>query len=608
MTAHLLLFTLGPVQDFIAQARRTRDLWHGSHLLSELSRAAARALIAGNARLVFPALEADDPELQHCAGPLRPSGDALLSVANKLLAEVPAGVDPEALAREARQAVLDFWRDTLAAPVRLRCAGLLPRDIEAAWNEQIDTLTEINAAWAPVAADSTYREARRSVEAAIAARKSLRDFAPWQHLRGRVPKSSLDGARETVLLPPRQRQAKLAHKYRITSGEQLDAVGLVKRAGGEPGQFVPVVNIALASWLAMAEHAEPARLESLRTACKDIGISRITRNVPCAEPFRFDASIFMPGRWASVFDEQGLRDASDAEAWGEKHVRPLLEALHEPSPYVACLVADGDGMGSAINAMSSVDGHRTLSQRLATFAAEARTIVEEHRGSLVYAGGDDVLAFVPVAEALGCADSLRRRFARILADACASTPEAGKPTLSVGLGIGHCMEGMGDLLELGRAAEVAAKGARLRASGRDRNALAILVDKRSGGRRTWRARWDEWGDDPVARLRADIDVLAHGLSIGKIYEIQRTLQRLPKPTDALSESWARLLTLEVRRSLARNESGEGTLDAAQVGLDLAGSYPRIHATVAAWVSRMLIAQTFAAATPRPPARAEEDAA
>ena len=45
MSGHLLLVTIGPVQEFIAQARRTRDLWYGSHLLSELARAGARALV-----------------------------------------------------------------------------------------------------------------------------------------------------------------------------------------------------------------------------------------------------------------------------------------------------------------------------------------------------------------------------------------------------------------------------------------------------------------------------------------------------------------------------------------------------------------------------------
>jgi hypothetical protein len=40
-TQSLLLITIGPVQEFIAAARRSRDLWFGSWLLSELSKAAA---------------------------------------------------------------------------------------------------------------------------------------------------------------------------------------------------------------------------------------------------------------------------------------------------------------------------------------------------------------------------------------------------------------------------------------------------------------------------------------------------------------------------------------------------------------------------------------
>ena len=47
----LLEIAVGPVQDFIAAARRCRDLWYGSHLLSELSKAAALALFDGNATL-----------------------------------------------------------------------------------------------------------------------------------------------------------------------------------------------------------------------------------------------------------------------------------------------------------------------------------------------------------------------------------------------------------------------------------------------------------------------------------------------------------------------------------------------------------------------------
>ncbi|MCI5150049.1 MAG: hypothetical protein D3916_11790, partial [Candidatus Electrothrix sp. MAN1_4] len=37
----LISLSIGPVQDFISAALRTRDLWFGSHMLSEVSKAAA---------------------------------------------------------------------------------------------------------------------------------------------------------------------------------------------------------------------------------------------------------------------------------------------------------------------------------------------------------------------------------------------------------------------------------------------------------------------------------------------------------------------------------------------------------------------------------------
>ena len=81
-----------------------------------------------------------------------------------------------------------------------------------------DTLLEFAAAWAPFdEPNASYKKAREQVEKAITARKNLRDFEPWTKQRGNVPKSSLDGARETVLKNPKiePRDTKLARKYRI---------------------------------------------------------------------------------------------------------------------------------------------------------------------------------------------------------------------------------------------------------------------------------------------------------------------------------------------------------------------------------------------------------
>jgi len=578
MTAHLLLITLGPVQDFIAQARRTRDLWYGSHLLSELGRAAARALVDSGAKLVFPSLAAGDIQLAQCLAPLRDDNTPPQNIANKLLAEVPEGVDPQRLAEAARKAAADFWRDQVAAPVKTKCSGLLAQNIDAVWNEQIESFLEFAASWLPL---GDYAATRRQLEQAIAGRKLLRDFDPWAQGRGNVPKSSLDGARESVLLPPRQRADDLVRRYRIADGEQLDAVGLVKRAGGEPDQFVPVINVALASWLARAGQVASTELNALKTASRDAGISRVARtDLPCVSPFAFDGSVLLPSRWRSVFEEQGLQE--DPDAWGRQHVRPLFRRLDEPYPYVACLVADGDRMGRAIDSIGSAGAHRAFSMALSGFAEEARRIVEQqHRGALVYAGGDDVLAFVSLPEALACADELRTAFETAMATACASLPAAKRPTLSVGFGIGHVMESMGDLLALGRQAEREAK--------RDRNALAVLVDKRSGGTRVWRA---QWSTGPVRALTDAAALLRDRIPSRKVYEIASILTRLPGPDEATGDGWGRVLALEVKRALSRIEGAGLRPDEVGLALDPSAGYAALHAQVDAWVARLLIARTF----------------
>lgn len=592
MTAHLLLVTLGPVQEFIAQARRTRDLWYGSHLLSELSRAAARAFANGGAKLIFPSLQAGDPELQPCLAPLRPSGTPPRCIANKLLAEVPAGVDAQELARAVREAVMRYWREDVAAPVKATCAGLLAPEIDAVWTEQVGTFLEFAASWLPL---GNYAETRRRLEQAIAGRKMLRDFRSWTQGRGSVPKSSFDGARETVLAPPSSRNPGLVRKYRIADGEQLDAIGLVKRCGGEPDQFVPVINVALASWLDLANRVATSELDRLRAACDEVGISRVARSdLPCVKPFPFDASVLFPSRWRSVFEEQGI--GGDAEAWGRQHVQPLLGKVSKPYPYVACLVADGDRMGRAIGRLGSPEEHRAFSAALAGFARDARQIVEQgHRGALVYAGGDDVLAFLPLPEALSCVDELRKGFARTMASACSSIAETERPTLSVGLGVGHVMESMGDLIDLGRQAEHEAK--------RDRNALAVVVDKRSGGRRSWRA---SWSDDPAGALRKAVALLQDHLPSGKAYEIATTLARLPEPGKSSEEGWARVLAREVQRSLCRVEGGALSPEEVGLALDERAGYAVLHDLVGAWVERVLVARTFAQAMPR--ARRQEEVA
>jgi CRISPR-associated protein Cmr2 len=204
---------------------------------------------------------------------------------------------------------------------------------------------------------------------------------------------------------------------------------------------------------------------------------------------------------------------------------------------------------------------------------------------LVYAGGDDVLAFLPLPEALACAEDLRNCFATAMASA--GTNIASRPTLSIGLGVGHLLESLGDLLALGRRAERLAKDIR--------NALAVIAEKRSGNTYAWRAGWD---DGPASLLHKATELLAQRLSSRKVYEIANLLERLPKPVQGTPDSWSGVLAAEVRRALARTEAGGLTPEDVGLQLDHATDYLTLYTRVRDWVVRLLVARIFARALPR----------
>uniref|UniRef100_E6Q6Q6 Putative CRISPR-associated protein Crm2 n=1 Tax=mine drainage metagenome TaxID=410659 RepID=E6Q6Q6_9ZZZZ len=491
------------------------------------------------------------------------------------------------------------WR-RIAKKVRDECAdSLIEPNNDAAWDEQIDGFLEFNAAWLPL--DRPYKETRKTLEAMASARKNLRDFGPQsQHvtrtgkreLRVNAPKSSLDGARDSVLRSGGRRKPETTQQFRIGTSEELDAIGLVKRTGGEPNQFTPIINVALDPWLKVAKENLLKEFANLCDACKIIELAK----APAPGAFRFDASILLRDRWSAVFEEQGLkyqnaaRSVEGARQFGETHVAPLLKKMSEIFPYVACIVADGDRMGRAIDACKMPDAHRELSRALSAFAEKAGVIVKKHGGSLVYAGGDDVLAFAPVSTAVTCAAELASTFRGELAPIIALNEAA---TLSVGIGIGHVMQRMGYLLELGRDGERLAKS--------ERNSLAVVVDKRSGGRIEWSEKWE---DDPKTQLtfadNAAENIDEATFPARRIYEIKSICSRLPDSVPPQDDrDWARLLRLEVRRAISRTDIGaEGNLSKVGPKFGDDDGYVDSQRKVEHWVSRMLIARLLASATPR----------
>jgi CRISPR-associated protein Cmr2 len=391
MSTHLLALSIGPVQGFIAAARRTRDLWCGSMILSEVSKAAARAVAEAGGMLIFPALEKGDAELGR---------NSEFNVANIILAELPEEIDePDKVAEKAEAAALSRWKNEARKAVPK--AGAFVNQERC--NQQIEDVIEFYSAWAPVNGD--YQASRQRVMRLLAGRKTCRDFKP-ETIVARVPKSSLDGARDMVWKdevwksPEKFRglNRALERRLRLSEGEQLDAVGLTKRLAFGKQAYPSVSRIAADPWLrglADAAKRNPAVLkvnQELKEICEHLttcGLGPLAADrFPQFSDFPFEGTAVYRTRYKELKFEIGDDEqaANLVDKLGKK-VSDLAGKLGEPEPYLAILKADGDHMGKVISQIESPEEHREFSRMLAQFAGAADKIVKSFYGCLVYSGG-----------------------------------------------------------------------------------------------------------------------------------------------------------------------------------------------------------------------------
>jgi CRISPR-associated protein Cmr2 len=540
MPNNLMIIALGPVQEFIASARRSRDLWYGSWLLSELSKTAARTICdsCGIEALIFPT-----PLHRQALEP-----DSALNVANKIVAIVPG--PPEAVAELAADvdAAVNTHLAALAAAV-FTAIGSANLDDRTTADHQIADLAEVYWVAHPLAADlHDYAATRRYLEALLAARKTTRDF---RQLDGRAnrPKSSLDGVRESVIpaanYPDRsdtpeiwaEKARALYATYGAGPAEQLSGADVLKRVGSRDRHFPSTSHFAAAPYVQRIGSARlNARLPSLLTALREFQIQpdRVATGLPgtqlLAAGVAYDASLLFSSRLTEDVKEESRK--RDIIKLLDRFLQDLGGSVR-PQPYYALLQADGDHMGATIDALLTPNAHAQISAALNQFAARVPAIVQTYAGAAVYSGGDDVLAFLPLHTVLDCATALADAFAEELATLAGSTAPA--PTLSTGIAITHHIEPLADALRLVRTAERTAK----QVDGK--HALAIILSKRSGG--------DRLVVGPRRDLNSRLQRLitlhrSDAIPEGAAYQVEDMLVRLHRPGSVVT---APALRFEAKR-------------------------------------------------------------
>ena len=517
---HYFHFTLGPVQAFVAQARRTRDFWAGSFILSWLSSIAILAVQhqAGDAAIRFPIPDEDFLKALRNEGTKKPKQG---NVPNRFMAVVGKDFEPDLVTK----AVKDAWT-ALADKVwteDFRAADY-PAQAKRIWDDQISGFWDMQ--WAIVDDEAATNTLDRM--------KNWRSHLPpdqpglkcmmmdgWQELSGeeRPSRGGRNAFREKL-----RDAAPKGIQSDLRDGEMLCAIAYVKRRfvryfegfsckievgenqklavhGWELPSGVPSVHyLAAAHWLeklirlantdskleddlwafhkkARALTGEYGEWDSNVKCIRDAVLNKAQHRWEAlnGEVF-FESMLNNPRLWRNDPKDEATPEQAKALAGQLAQLRKMAD-LGPVTPFYAVLLMDGDELG--IN-MSEPGNQTPISNALAAFTTRVPTIVEDRSGFLVYAGGDDVLAILPMEDALDCAAELRRCYLECFE----TTPLKDKTSLSGAIEYAHAKMPLGKVLsDAHKLLDDIAK------EGRGRDAIACRVWKPGGLAVEWAMPW-----------------------------------------------------------------------------------------------------------------------
>ncbi len=460
-----------------------------------------RAVIAQKGKIVFP--NPDENYLKWLKGKGKGRPPRQGSVPNRFKAQVKANFNSkhaEQVVESVQKAWYELaelvWRQDLEAHV-----GKVQRDI---WERQIKSFWEIS--WALTDDEKASDLLDR--------RKNWRNhFAPtepgvkclvmegWQELSGIQSPNKLD----TFWQPIRNQL-----KRDLAADEHLCAIAFVKRRFARhfnekfsvtmPGGWklkgwkletgVPSVSyLAVLHWLEQVIlNEDDDKLHELHEAARELGTEygEWQTDICCIDNAyqqpkktrRIKRLTALDGR---VFFEQALlNDSLDPakQAAAQKMLTALnaLDINTQPTPFYAILLMDGDSLGKH---MSDIEKQPKISAALEKFTNNVPQVVYQHNGFLVYAGGDDVLAILPLEDAFCCATALREVYLN------AFEGSGVRSTLSGAIEFAHIKMPLTRIL---RDAHSLLDNVAKDGCGRD--AIAVRVWKQGGNAIEWAMPWE----------------------------------------------------------------------------------------------------------------------
>jgi len=483
---YLFLFSISPVQAFIAQARKTQDLYAGSFILSHLCRMAAeKARTDYMARIIFPHL----------------ANQALI---NRFLAVVDDG-DRErnlVMGRDLENTVQDTFRQMAGKILGSMKVTCVPGFLEH-YFDQVNNHWQIFWMFQEYP-EGCFAESYLKAENALGAIKNVKKFTSFSQEPAR--KCSITGEHNVLFYREGQKKGfvpdfaaplptGLPPKY-LDEREKLGAIAFIKRCAEKhfstseyTGKF-PSVNY---------EEEFPSTAD---IALMDV----LYRWLQLAARKKVNA--------AALFDLKNNEPlSSHLSSLEQKETKKAFEFFRERdiylTPYYAVLLFDGDNMGKwlagdYLHGGTALEAFQNeLSRQLGLFAEAARQeVLCEPVGRTVYAGGDDFLGLVNVKHLFITLKKLRSRFDGI---------ELGKYTdrkltFSAGVVVAHWKTPLGEVLSRARQMEQTAK----KLDEGDKDAFAMAVLKHSGEVHETVFKWRHDGNWTLDFLTGIVDKITGG--------------------------------------------------------------------------------------------------
>lgn len=530
-----LSFSIGPVQSFVEQARRTRDLWAGSWLLSYLAESALAAAEDAGGKTIIPARS------EGARGNVTAKRSAIGGIPNRFELRFE-GDHAKQRAIDAAEAATNAFNNAWKRIADTVFDQFITDDVQQKgngaaeiWQRQVDHFWELS--WVvgqPADGEATIgrlaamRKTYRNVPAADEPGVKCSLMPRFQELSGHLRRNQQQAFWAAV--------ANKVGSLDIGESERLCAIALIKRLfpkvikqaigddiSDELNQVAwpSTAFLAAIPWLKehdgdaleLAKHYQQKAFDagwqrSETQAAKDADIAWATVDGPAwfaaavrndepaqrklgpdqTEEQRRERKTQVAGLLAEL--KKLYRQAGDPENSVEK----------PPVPYYALLLMDGDSMGQLLAELRSPE---TLSECLGRFASQVRGIVERHDGRTVYAGGDDVLALLPAASAAKCSEQLRAAYADAFGKNGVSADAA---TISAAVVYAHWRYPLRQVLATAhRLLDEIAKDR----TGRDSIAIGIILG--SGLNAVWSVPWDVYqgaaqtAECPCASLQSMLD-------------------------------------------------------------------------------------------------------